>query len=333
MTVHVGVIGAGTIGQEHIRRVQGSAGATVAAVADLDPARAEGVAAEAGARVLPNGAALVSAADVDAVLVASWAPTHAEYVLAAIAAGKPVFCEKPLATTADDCLRIVEAEASHGTRLVQVGFMRRYDAGYRAMRRTIGSGEIGAPLVVHCVHRNPTVPERYTSEMATLDTAIHEIDIVRWMLDDEIISTQVVTPRPTSNRFEHLRDPQIMLYETATGARIDVEVFVNAQYGYDIQCEVVGETGVVRLPDPARVSVRAAGQARADIPQDWEGRFAEAYNTEIHEWLASVGAGTVGGPSSWDGYAAAVIGDATVAALHSGAVVDAQMKERPALYA
>lgn len=110
----------------------------------------------AGARVAATGAALITASHVDAVLVASSGPTHAEHVLNAIAVGKPVFCEKPLATTAVDCLRIVEAETAYGSRLVQVGFMRRYDEGYRELKRLLDSGGIGAPLMVHCVHRSPT---------------------------------------------------------------------------------------------------------------------------------------------------------------------------------
>ena len=101
MTVRVGVIGAGWIGKEHIRRLTDTVtGARVTAVTDIDAVRAEEAAAPVGARVLPDGAAVVAADDVDAVLVTSWGPTHAEHVLNAVAAGKPVFCEKPLATTA-----------------------------------------------------------------------------------------------------------------------------------------------------------------------------------------------------------------------------------------
>ncbi|SBT89543.1 myo-inositol 2-dehydrogenase [Streptomyces sp. DI166] len=334
MTVRVGVIGAGWIGKEHIQRLTHTVtGARVTAVTDIDAARAEEAAAPVGARVLPDGAAVIAADDVDAVLVTSWGPTHAEHVLAAVAAGKPVFCEKPLATTAEDCLRIVEAEQAHGRRLVQVGFMRRYDSGYRQLKQVLGSGRIGEPLIVHCAHRNPSVPESYTSAMAALDTAVHEVDVLRWLLDDEIVSTQVVTPRSTGKRFAHLKDPQIMLFETAKGVRIDLEVFVNCQYGYDIQCEVVAEEGLVRLPDPATVGVRTAARHETEVLTDWVGRFREAFDTEFREWIASLAAGAAPtGPSAWDGYAATVITAATVEALESGRVVATDLKPRPAFY-
>lgn len=334
MTLGIGVVGAGMIGAEHVARLtRRVTGGRVAALTDIDPARAEKVAAEAGARVLPTGRDVIEAADVDAVVVTSWGPTHAEYVLAAVAAGKPVFCEKPLATTTEDCLRILDAETAHGGRLVQVGFMRRYDPGYRAMRHIIASGEIGRPLMMHCVHRNASVPEGYHSAMEAQDTAVHEIDTVRWLLEEEIVSVQVLAPRPTAERFEHLQDPQIMLFETESGARVDVEVFVNCQYGYDIQCETVGEAGTVRLPDPARPQVRTAGRARTEVVQEWGERFAEAFDTEMQEWVDSVAAGTAAGPGAWDGYAASVVGSTAVEALHSGGVHRVELRDRPALYA
>lgn len=334
MTVHIGVIGTGMIGQDHIRRLTDVVpGAAVVAVADVDEGRARLVADRIGARALPDGHQVIADPEVEAVLVTSWGPTHAEYVLDAVTAGKYVFCEKPLATTAADCLRIVEAEQAHGSRLVQVGYMRRYDRGYRAMKHVLDSGELGAPLLMHCAHRNATVPETYTSEMATQDTAVHEIDVCRWLLDDEIVSAQVLRPRRTRNRFEHLQDPQIMLWETASGVRIDLEVFVNCRYGYDIQCETVAENGTVRLPDPPDVHVRTAAQQRTGVLQDWKKRFTAAFDAEFTEWVQSIMDGRLAGPSSWDGYAAAVISDATVEAMHSGRIVTVGMKDRPAFYA
>lgn len=333
MSVRIGLIGVGAIGYEHARRLTAAvSGAIVVAVTDIDAGRAGRVADAVGARIAGTGSELIASSDVDAVLVASWGPTHAEHVLAAIAAGKPVFVEKPLATTAADCLRIVAAETAYGSRLVQVGFMRRFDTGYRELKQLLDTGALGAPLMVHCVHRNATANELYTSDMAARDTAVHEIDALRWLLADDIVSAQVITPRRTSHRYGHLQDPQLMLFETASGARIDLEVFVNCQYGYEIGCEVVAETGTARLPEPARVTVRSAGVRRAAVPQGWEERFVAAFDVEFQEWVDSVAAGHITGPSSWDGYAATAVTDATVESLQTGRVVAVTMKDRPAWY-
>ena len=121
-------------------------------------------------------------------MICSYGPAHEVDVLAAIAAGKPVFCEKPLTPTADAALRIMEAEQAAGRRLVTVGFMRRFDRTYREMKALLDSGELGETLMVHCAHRNPTVPEHYTWDMAINDTAIHEIDTMRWLLGEEFVT-------------------------------------------------------------------------------------------------------------------------------------------------
>src|SRR5215213_10068977 len=186
--ITVGVIGVGMIGQDHIRRITHVvSGARISAVTDVDFDRAKSVAADLpSAKALQTGQELIDDPEVDAIVVASWGPTHEQYVLASIAAGKQVFCEKPLATTQEACLRIVEAEVAHGSRLVQVGYMRRYDQAYRALKAVLDSGTIGAPLFMHCAHRNPSVPGHYAKEMAITDTSVHEIDMVRWMFGEEI---------------------------------------------------------------------------------------------------------------------------------------------------
>jgi myo-inositol 2-dehydrogenase/D-chiro-inositol 1-dehydrogenase len=151
MTVRVGVIGTGMIGQDHIRRItQVLSGGAVVAVTDVDAGRAKQVAARLrGTTVHPTGRELIADSDVDAVLVTSWAATHEEHVLAAISAGKPVFCEKPLATSEEACQRIIDAEMATGRRLVQVGFMRRSTPPKRA-KEVLDDGGIGVPLLMHC---------------------------------------------------------------------------------------------------------------------------------------------------------------------------------------
>lgn len=335
MTLNIGVIGTGAIGRDHIRRCsQVLQGSRVVAVNDINRDSAAKVVSELklDAKVYDNAHDLINSSDVQAVLVTSWGPSHEEFVLAAIAAGKPVFCEKPLAVTAQGCKNIVDAEAKHGKRLVQVGFMRPYDQGYRALKQVLTSGQIGEPLMLHCAHRNPRVGENYTTDMAITDTLIHELDVLRWLLDDDYVSVQVVFPRKSSKALPHLRDPQVVLMETAKGTRIDVEIFVNCQYGYDIQCEVVGETGIAKLPEPSAVQMRSGAKLSTEILVDWKERFIGAYDVELQAFINDVQAGKLTGPSAWDGFAAAVAADACIAAQTSGEVVAVTLPARPGFY-
>ncbi|MFV0386817.1 Gfo/Idh/MocA family protein [Paracoccus sp. (in: a-proteobacteria)] len=334
MTVRIGVIGTGMIGRDHTRRIrQVLAGADVVALSDYRPDAARAVQADLApqAAVYDRGEDLIAAMDVDAVLVCSTGATHEPYVLAAIAAGKPCFCEKPLATTAAGALRIVQAEAARGARLVQVGFMRRYDTGYLMLKRVVDH-EIGRPLMVHAAHRNPTVPDAYVTPMAIHDTLIHEIDVFRWLLDDDYISAQVVFPRKSGLAHAALRDPQIVLLETAKGIRIDVEIFVNCRYGYDIQCQVVGEEGLASLPEPMAIVMRKGARLQNAILTDWKDRFIDSYDVELQDFIKAAARGTASGPSAWDGYAAAIASDACVAAQESGGIVPITLPDRPALY-
>ncbi|GLY95234.1 Gfo/Idh/MocA family oxidoreductase [Actinoplanes sp. NBRC 103695] len=331
--LHVGVIGTGMIGQDHIRRMtQVLAGVEVTAVTDVDAAVSRRVGDLAGATVHATGEELIADPSVDAVVVCSWGPTHEQYVLAAIAAGKPVFCEKPLATTAEACLRIVEAEAAHGSRLVQVGYMRRYDSAYRELKKILDAGDIGLPLMMHCAHRNASVPSHYEKEMAITDTAVHEIDMVRWMFGTEIKAARVLVPRKNRNGGD-LQDPLFLILETANEVLVDVEISVNIRYGYDIRGEIVGEHGTASLGSLSPVTVRTSLRAADPVPADWRERFLAAYDVEFQEWIDAISrTGTPAGPSSWDGYAAAVVSDAAVAALQSGSRVEVSLAEQPKLH-
>jgi myo-inositol 2-dehydrogenase / D-chiro-inositol 1-dehydrogenase len=335
MVVRIGVIGTGMIGQDHVRRLTHAlAGAQVVAVSDMDGARAEAVAAAlpVPARVHDQGGGVVDDPAVDAVVVASWGGSHEQYVLAALRARKPVFCEKPLADTLAACERILDAEVSIGRRLVQVGFMRRYDPAYRAMKAVVDSGDIGVPLIMHCGHRNASVPPHYTRDMAIVDTAVHEVDVVRWLFGEEIVATRVLVPRKSRNGGP-LQDPLILIMETESGAIVDDEISVNIRYGYDIRGEIVGEEGTVALADSNTVVVRRAGAFGGRVPADWRERFLRAYDVELQEWVDSVAAGQPpSGPSTWDGYAAQAVCDAGITSLYQGGRIPVQLRGTPDLY-
>jgi myo-inositol 2-dehydrogenase/D-chiro-inositol 1-dehydrogenase len=292
--VRVGVIGAGAMGAAHIATLDAQVdGARVVAV--HDPARAGG-----GSR--PTGEELIADRGVDAVLIASPPQTHEALLRACLDHGKPVLCEKPLAESAEACARIVAAERASGARLIQVGFMRRFDPAYLHLRGQLEAGAIGAPLVVHCAHRNATVPEHFDAALALTDSVVHEVDVLRWLLGDEIAAVTVHNGRPAAAAPAGVADPQLVLFETASGVLADVESFLRAGYGYDIRCEVVGELGTLALPQR--------------VDPGFEQRFADAYRAELEAWIASVRSGDPAGPGAQDGLAAARV---TAAALRSAA--------------
>lgn len=330
--LRVGVIGTGNIGTAHIERLSSSiAGASVVAVYDLDSARTATVARTAGAVVRGTAGDVIADETVDAVLITSPGDTHAELVLECLAVGKPVLCEKPLATSTESALAVVQAEVATGRRLVQVGFMRRFDAGYRAMKAVIDDGSIGTPLLAHCVHRNASVPAGFDSDMELTDSLVHEIDVTRWLFGQEIVAVTVIPTRPSPLVAAGTRDPQLVLLRLAEGGVVEVEVFVNCQYGYDVRCEVVGSTGTVSLDDPATVTVAGNGRHSRTIAADWRSRFADAYRAELQEWVDAVTDGEIRGPSAWDGYVATTVAESCVAAVASGNR-NIALADRPVLY-
>lgn len=334
MIVRVGIIGTGMIGRDHCRRITDVlAGAEVVGVTDVDLGAARHVAAALErATVHPTGHDLIGDENVQAVLIASPGSTHEEYAVAAIRAGKSVFCEKPLATTEQACRTIMDVEVAIGRRLLQVGFMRRYDPAYRALKKTIDDGVIGAPLIYYSSHRTAAAPQTWTGDMAIVDAAVHDFDISRWLFGEEFASIQVFAGRHNS-RSGTVRDPLMMLLETSSGIVINIETSLNIGYGYDIRGEAVGERGTAALADSGRVNLRSAGTAAVAVPSGWRERFQDAYDVELQEWINAVRAGDgATGPSTWDGYVAQVVSEAGVKALHSGQRVAVELVERPAIY-
>ncbi|MFJ3234306.1 Gfo/Idh/MocA family protein [Streptomyces sp. NPDC086787] len=331
----VAVLGAGHMGADHIRRLDRVVGgARVAAVADPDTARAEAaLAGVSGASVHTDPESALDAPGVEAVLIASPGPAHEEALLAAFARGLPVLCEKPMVPDSAGALRVVEVEARLGRRLAQIGFMRRYDAEYLRLKELLDGGTLGRPLMLHCVHRNVSSPPGFTSAMLVNSSVSHEIDAARWLLGQELTAVTVLRPASSAVAPEGLVDPQFVLFETDRGVLVDVEVFVNCGFGYQVRCEAVCEGGSARVGDGHTMVVTSAGGAREEVAQDYLVRFADAYDREVRAWVDATRRGRVTGPSAWDGYAASVVAEAGVRALESGRRTDVRLAPRPDLYA
>ncbi|MFJ3307061.1 Gfo/Idh/MocA family protein [Streptomyces sp. NPDC086549] len=331
----VAVLGAGHMGADHIRRLDRVvSGARVAAVADPDATRArEAVAGLDGVSVHADPVSALDAPGVQAVLIASPGPAHEEALLAAFTRGLPVLCEKPMVPDSTGALRVLEAEARLGRRLAQIGFMRRYDSEYRRLKALLDGGTLGRPLMLHCIHRNVSSPPDFTSAMLVDSSVSHEIDAARWLLGQELTAVTVLRPASSAGAPEGLVDPQFVLFETERGALVDVEVFVNCGFGYQVRCEAVCEAGSARIGDERTMVVTARGSAREEVAQDYLVRFADAYDREVQDWVDATRQGRVTGPSAWDGYAASVIAEAGVRALESGRRTAVELAPRPDLYA
>ena len=325
MTVRVGVIGTGIMGADHVATLHHTvSGAQVTMVADIDLARAERVARSlSGVRASSDGFAVIADEAVDAVVIASHDSTHAALAIAAIQAGKPVLCEKPLAPTLAECVEVVRTEnaavaTSGGVPLISLGFMRRFDPGYVQMRQALREGSIGAPVLVHCISRGVSSAPGATDESSVTGSAIHEFDVLPWLLGSPIIEVSWHAPRG-STQASGFTDPHLMLLRTADGVLSTLEVFLNARYGYDVRCEIVGEAGTLALAEPAKMITDLNRGRTVGYPADWRPRFADAYRLELQAWVDGLTAGT---PSplatAHEGLVAAAVAQAVIASMHDG---------------
>ena len=335
-TVRVAVLGAGRMGADHIERLtRNISGAEVSAVIDTDEARARSAANLApGSEVLSSLEAAIEANAMDALLIATPGPAHESALMLALAAKLPILCEKPLTEDPVSSRRILAAEQELDRPHIQVGFTRRFDADYLQMRRFIERKRAGELLMLHCVHRNPSVAESYRPEMLIADSVVHEFDAAAWLAGAPIRNVEVRHARTNSVAREDLREPILVLFELTNDVLVDVEMNVNCGFGYQVTTEGVFEQGVARFGDPAGLQVFEAHKASFGIDEGHSDRLDDAFNAELQTWVDAVASERlVDGPNAWDGYQAALACEAGIRALTEGGRVDLPVEERPVFYA
>ena len=332
--LRVAVIGAGRMGADHIQRLHHRiSGAVVAAVVDIDEARANAaIAGIEGAVALTDAQAALDSPDVDAILIATPGFLHHDILLKALVRDIPILCEKPLTPDAASSWEIVQAEAALDRKRIQVGFMRRYDAEYAQLRDLVAGGDLGELLMLHHQHRNPDTPAGFTNEMLINDSVVHEFDAIRFFTGEEITSGQVRLGKATKNAPAGQHDPQHVLIETESGVLADVEIYVNARFGYEVATQASFEAGIVSIGNDSGPYVRTSGKWGGNVTPGFEERFGAAYDTEIQAWVDAAAVGELGGPSAWDGYATAACCEAGVEAQRTGEKVAVKLNEKPTLY-
>jgi myo-inositol 2-dehydrogenase/D-chiro-inositol 1-dehydrogenase len=306
--VRVGIVGLGRLGRRHAEnlafRVAGAQ--LVAAASPIEAERAWAAASLNGAATYPGLQELLAHPGLDAVWLVTPTSFHADHVIASIAAGKHVFCEKPLALDSSDCARAVAAAADRPRQVVMVGFMRRFDPVYAEAKRKIDAGELGKVFAVRCVSEDAVDPNGFfvrfapTSGGIFLDCCIHDIDLVRWMLD----GAEATSVAATGSRIMYPALAACGDVDTASacvafdgGQIATFYVSRTSHRGYEASMRIVGDkgalglgAGIPRLPLTLEIDGRSSTAGQVDFFE----RFGEAF---LHEARAFIEAVQSGGPT------------------------------------
>lgn len=328
MTKSLGValIGAGRIGASHARRLAAVPECRLVAVVDSSVERARPVAEAFGAQAAVDAAAVFADGDIDAVVIATQAPSHAPLAEAAAAAGKPFFVEKPLADDLEAGWRVVEAVRRHGI-LGQVGFQRRFDPAYAEARRRIEAGELGRVEGFRAVGRDPFPPPLdylLGSGGLLVDMGIHDLDSARFLVGEVASVHAVGGALAIPELAEHgLCDTAVATLRFENGAVGTLEVALRTAYGYEIRAEVLGERGRLHIETDRRPDLLAYGEQGGsfDRPRNFEERFEQAYRFELEEFVSRVRSGASLTPDPLDAWLSLRLAFAAQHSLRSGETV------------
>ena len=314
----------------HAANIAAHPRAELATVYDIDQSSAEAVAARHGVRASGSADEVFASADVDAVLVATVTDTHADYIEKAVAAGKPVLCEKPIDLSLERVNRCAEAILSKGVP-VQIGFNRRFDPGHRAAWNAARSGEIGELHQVIITSRDPGMPPRSYYEVAGglfRDMTIHDFDLARFMLGEEPEEVFAVGGRlidPTMMTELNDYDSVMVVMRTGSGKQCHINNSRTSTYGYDQRVELLGSTGMVisgnRKPHELRRYSAARTEAAAPYLDFFIERYREAFDAEIDAFVTCVEKGEPPQVGFEDGRRALVLAEAAMKSAAEGRFV------------
>jgi myo-inositol 2-dehydrogenase / D-chiro-inositol 1-dehydrogenase len=319
--MRVSLVGAGRIGRLHARLMSGTPGVFGLTIADADEDRAATVAAEVGAATARS---IPEALDVaDAVVIAASTDAHAGLVRAAMARGLPIFCEKPLAQDLADT-RALAGEIERSEVPFQLGFQRRFDAGYREARRLVAAGELGTIYSVRLAGHDPAPPpESYIATSGGLfrDLTIHDFDILRWLTGlevEEVYADGAVRASPVFERYGDI-DTAVVTVRMTGGALGVVTAARHDPLGYDVRAEIFGSKDSIAVGLGPRMPLRSVEPGVPPPPgplwPDFLVRFEHAYRAELAEFVR-VARGEVASPcTAHDGLQALRIAEAATCAV------------------
>lgn len=295
--LNIAVLGCGRIGRMHAENIARHPRANLAGVFDLHEPAAVEVATKLGVTRFETAAALFASIRVDAVLIATSTPTHADYIEQAVAAGKPMLCEKPIDLSLDRVDACAKAIA--GTHVpIMLGFVRRFDPGHRAVRKVIEAGKIGTLHQVTITSRDPGLaPEAYIAASGGIfrDMTIHDFDMARFILGEEVtdvtaVGSRLVAPEVMEKYNDF--DTVVVTMTTASGKQAVITNSRRATYGYDQRVEALGDLGMAvsenRRIDHMTLHTETFTSQGAPLQNFFIDRYAEAFAAEINAFVDAV---------------------------------------------
>jgi len=327
MTIRFALLGAGRIGKVHAKAVTSNPAAKLVAVADAMEKAAQDIAAQYGCEVRTIDA-IAAAKDIDAVVICTPTDTHADLIETFSKAGKAIFCEKPIDLSVkrvEECLKVVAANKT----TLMVGFNRRFDPHFMAVKAAIDAGEIGTVEMVTIVSRDPGAPPiEYVKRSGGIfrDMTIHDFDMARFLLGEEITTVNaqasVLVDKAIGEAGDY--DSVSVMLSTASGKHATISNSRRATYGYDQRIEAHGSKGSVAAENQRAVSIEVAnakGYTRPPLYDFFMTRYTQAYANEIAAFIDAIGGKAEASPSGQDGLIALVLADAAVKSVKEGRVV------------
>ena len=327
MTIRFGLLGAGRIGKVHAKAISADANADLVAVADAFPAAAQGIADQYGCEVR-SVEAILAAKDIDAVVICTPTDTHADLIEAFAKAGKAIFCEKPIDLNIDRvkaCLKVVRDTKA----VLMVGFNRRFDPHFAAVRAEVDKGTLGSVEMVTITSRDPGAPPLdYIARSGGIfrDMTIHDFDMARFLLGEEVAEVSAmaaVLTDPAIGKAGDFDSVQVML-KTASGKQCMISNSRRATYGYDQRIEVHGSLGAATAENQRPVMIEvatAAGYTRPPLHDFFMTRYTEAYAAEIAAFITAVSGKGKASPSGEDGLSALALSEAALKSVAEGRTV------------
>ncbi|MCD4513415.1 inositol 2-dehydrogenase [Brucella pseudogrignonensis] len=327
MVTRLALLGAGRIGKVHAGAIASDKRAKLIAVADANQDAARAIADAAGAEVRTIDE-IENSSDVDAVLICTPTNTHADLIERFSRAGKAVFCEKPIDLNIERvraCLNVIKETGGK----VMLGFNRRFDPHFAAVRKAIDDGRIGKVEMVTITSRDPGAPPaEYIKVSGGIfrDMTIHDFDMARFLLGEEIATVSASASVLVDPKIGELGDFDSAsgILTTASGRQCVISNSRRASYGYDQRVEVHGSDGAVSAENQRPVSIEVAskdGYTRPPLHDFFMTRYTDAYAAEIASFIDAIDGGKAPKPSAEDGLQALALAEAALLSVKEGRTV------------